>query len=227
MPEAIPSYLADLLHATSPEHAELAWQRFIAEHSRLIMSVARGVGGDYDAAMDRYAFILDHLRRANYSKLRCYTADARSKFTTWLVVVCRRLCIDQTRSRFGRARAGTNVIGLRTRRSLTQSLFSSAELEQVIAPDRDRPDFHAEQSEQHQRLEQCLDNLEPRDRLLIKLRFDDDMSAAEIGRLMKYATPFHVYRRLNRVLNDLRAAFTVAPPLARSQRPLSRPLHNR
>jgi RNA polymerase sigma factor (sigma-70 family) len=227
MPDAIPSHLADLLHASSPEAGDLAWQRFIAQHSRLIMSVARAVGGDYDAAMDRYAFILDHLRRDDFRKLRSYTLDSRCKFTTWLVVVCRRLCIDQHRSKFGRVRATTDVIELRTRRSLTQSLFSSTALEHVNAPDRERPDFIAEEADQHTRLEHCLGRLEARDRLLIKLRFEDDMSAAEIARLMDFATPFHVYRRLKAVLNDLRIALTLTPTLERRKTPDARPLNIR
>ena len=42
------------------------------------------------------------------------------------------------------------------------------------------------------------------DRLLIKLRFDDDLSAREIAGLVGLPTPFHVYRRLNALLGQLR-----------------------
>jgi hypothetical protein len=36
------------------------------------------------------------------------------------------------------------------------------------------------------------------------LRFEDGLSAQRISGLMGFPTPFHVYRRLNRVLTDLR-----------------------
>jgi DNA-directed RNA polymerase specialized sigma subunit len=42
------------------------------------------------------------------------------------------------------------------------------------------------------------------DRLLLKLRFDDGLSAPEIARLLGFPTPFHVYRRLNALYARLR-----------------------
>ena len=47
--------------------------------------------------------------------------------------------------------------------------------------------------------------LEPSDKLLLTLRFEDQRSAAEIARVVGLPTPFHVYRRLNRLLDGLRA----------------------
>jgi hypothetical protein len=41
---------------------------------------------------------------------------------------------------------------------------------------------------------------------LIKLRFDDGLSAAAIAEFMRFPTPFHVYRRLTHVLDALRRA---------------------
>jgi hypothetical protein len=37
------------------------------------------------------------------------------------------------------------------------------------------------------------------------MRFEDQRSAAEIARAMGFPTPFHVYRRLNKLLGELRA----------------------
>jgi DNA-directed RNA polymerase specialized sigma subunit len=53
-------------------------------------------------------------------------------------------------------------------------------------------------------LERAVGALEPRDRLLLRLRFDDDLSAREVADIMRFPTPFHVYRRLNKVLEILR-----------------------
>ena len=51
-----------------------------------------------------------------------------------------------------------------------------------------------------------MDELEPRDRLLLALRFDDGRSAREIAAIMRFPTPFHVYRRLTAVLEMLKAS---------------------
>lgn len=55
-------------------------------------------------------------------------------------------------------------------------------------------------------LEDALSALSARDRLLLRLRFEDDMTAQEIARLLQLPSPFHVYRRLNVVLASLRVA---------------------
>ena len=216
MAEGLPSALARLLDAGASN--EVAWQNFIGQYSRLILSVARSSDRDYDAAMERYTFVLESLRRDDFRKLRGYIADPRCKFTTWLVVVCRRLCIDYARSKYGRVRAGSDVIELRTRRSLAQSLFSTVELDQIVSPEHERPDLIAEQGELHARLAQCLGCLSAQDRLLIKLRFEDDLPAIQIMRLLRMPTPFHVYRRLNRLVADLRAALTLGPPVPAQKR---------
>jgi DNA-directed RNA polymerase specialized sigma subunit len=44
----------------------------------------------------------------------------------------------------------------------------------------------------------------PQDRLLLRLRFEGDMTAREIALLLNLPTPFHVYRRLNALLEQLR-----------------------
>ncbi|MGH2625337.1 MAG: RNA polymerase sigma factor, partial [Anaerolineales bacterium] len=55
-------------------------------------------------------------------------------------------------------------------------------------------------------VQSALAELPPRDRLLVNLRFEHDLPAREIARLMGFPTPFHVYRRLNGLLEGLRKA---------------------
>jgi RNA polymerase sigma factor (sigma-70 family) len=217
----VPSQLAELLQAGGATR-DAAWQRFIGEYSRLILSVARSLGGPYDAVMDRYAYTLDRLERDDFRKLRGYTTDPRAKFTTWLVVVCRRICMDEHRSKFGRARAGSDVIRLQARRSLSHSLASALDIDTLPATDA-LPDIELESRERSERLEHCLSLLAPGDRLLIRLRFEDDLSAAQIAKILHMATPFHVYRRLNRLLADLRTAllFGGTPAQTGASRPLN------
>ena len=53
---------------------------------------------------DGYAYLLDRLQADDFARLRAYAADGRARFSTWLVVVAQRLCIDFHRSRYGRIR---------------------------------------------------------------------------------------------------------------------------
>ena len=38
------------------------------------------------------------------------------------------------------------------------------------------------------------------------MRFEDDLPVREIAKILRYPTPFHVYRTLNALLADLRRA---------------------
>lgn len=212
MADAPPPELVGLLNATTPVAREAAWAAFVGRHSRLLLHVARSIGRDYDAAMDAYAYLLEQLRFDDCHRLRAYAADGRSKFTTWLVVVARRLCLDQLRHRYGRARGdGAERRERRVeRRRLVDLVTEGVDLDAV--PDGKAAGADAEliAAEQSRALDNTVAGLEPRDRLMLKLRFEDDLSAREIAALLGFPTPFHVYRRINALLECLRAA--LAPP---------------
>ena len=94
MAESFPPELSGLLDSRDALSKEEAWQRFVNRHSRLLLTTARETCADYDDGMERYAFLLDELKQDDFRRLRKYLADGRGKFTTWLVVVARRLCVD-------------------------------------------------------------------------------------------------------------------------------------
>lgn len=207
MADAHAPELIRLLNAPDPPTRDAAWDAFVAAHSRLLLHTARSLNRDHDAAMDGYAYILEALRENDYRRLKAYAADGRSKFSTWLVVVARRLCLDFHRQRYGRAReTGTDARETRAARR---------RLVDLVAEDLDaRPgpaaatDPHGELvgREQSAVLDAALHALPPRDRLLLALRFEEDLSAREIGEVMGFPTPFHVYRRLNTLLDSLRSS---------------------
>jgi RNA polymerase sigma factor (sigma-70 family) len=203
MADASPPELFGLLNATDPAAREAAWEAFVGVHSRLLLHVARSIGRDYDAAMDAYAYLLEQLRAGDYHRLHAYAADGRSKFTTWLVVVARRLCLDHHRRRYGRLRSDAP--------GEQQAHAARRRLQDLIAAELDltpEPTGDAQQSleagERRATLEAVLNTLTPRDRLVLKLRYEDDLSAREIAGLLGLPTPFHVYRRLNALLVELR-----------------------
>jgi len=74
----------------------------------------------------------------------------------------------------------------------------------LAAPAHGAPDALMARSELTRALSLVLEGLPPRDRLLLRLRFGEDLPAREIARLMSFPTLFHVYRRLDKVLVALR-----------------------
>ena len=187
-----------------------AWADFLKKSSDVLLRVARLMGGDDDAVMDRYAFIVDALSRDDYRRLRAY--GGKSSFETWLVVVARRLCLDEYRHRYGRAQSDSDAPVARraTRRQLSDLLGSELGLDEMIANEDPTPDVALEQREWRSTLDAALAQLDTQDRVILRLRFEDDVSVPEIARLLKLGSAFALYRRLNRILAGLRTALEAA-----------------
>jgi RNA polymerase sigma factor (sigma-70 family) len=190
---------------------EAAWAEFAQTHTRLLLHVARSVGRDYDAAMDAYAFVLEKLREEDFRRLRCYAADGRSKFTTWLVVVVRRLCLDYLRERYGRVRETTpeQVEGRQVRKRLVDLIAVHLDVGVEGIADDASVEAGLLARERADAIAAAVSALGASDQLLLKLRFEDDLSAREIARLVGLPTPFHVYRRLNLLREELRRALKI------------------
>ncbi len=173
-----------------------------------MLHAARTLGGDHDAVMDRYTFVLDALQCEDFRRLRGYVARPRGKFTTWLIVVARRLCLDEHRHRHGRLQ-GESPASLdqrRERRNLTDLVGNELELQALEASPADSPEALLRRSDLHATLAGALAALEPADRLLLRLRFDEDLSVPEIARVLGKRSPFPLYYRLDKVLSALRVA---------------------
>jgi RNA polymerase sigma factor (sigma-70 family) len=153
--------------------------------------------------MDRYAYILERLQEDDCRRLRAFRADGPARFSTWLAVVARRLCYDHHRELFGRQRGEPDVED-RQRRALGD--LSRLDGEQTLAalPAAVNLESEFESAEQLSALAAVVERLEPPDRLILQLRFTDELSALEISRIIGAPTPFHVYRRINRILAALR-----------------------
>jgi DNA-directed RNA polymerase specialized sigma24 family protein len=104
MPAETPGELSRLLEARGDLAHSEAWEAFVRKYSRLLMHVSRSLADGYDGAMDRYAHILEQLCRDDCKRLRKYAVQPQTEFTTWLVVVARRMCTDHQRGRYGRQR---------------------------------------------------------------------------------------------------------------------------
>lgn len=203
-----PAELVRLLEAPSPDSEEAAWSEFLERYSDTLLRAARRRAPDRDGAMDRYLFILQQLRSDDYRRLRQYSVNGRSKFTSWLLVVANRLCVDFARNRYGRNRGEGESDAARRARRMRRRLaeFHGEELDPGAVPNPSAPDPERQlrARELSRILDTVLAELEPRDRLLLKLRFEDEVPVREIAGMMSFPTVFHVYRRLRKLRRVLR-----------------------
>lgn len=204
----LPPELAVLLDGPDPAARDGAWARFLDRYNRLLLKAAGGYGGDYDARMDRYRHLVESLAADDFRRLRSYHHQARSSFPSWLTVVARRLCVDYDRAHHGRGgrttlRPDDAEANRRLRRRLAGGGVADLDPDLLPANTPDEASRLAE-AERHQALHAVMAELEPRDRLLLRLRFDDGRSVREIADVLEYPTVFHVYRRLHAVLGTVR-----------------------
>lgn len=209
MTGTLPAELVALLSGETAAGREKAWERFLAQASPLLLHVCRSFGGGSDAAMDRYSLVLEGLREDDFHRLRQFAPDRSARFTTWLVVVARRLCLERQRQVFGRVRgepAGEPDPEMTLRRRLALGLAADVDVAEVAASEGAQSQEGLERDERRTALERALAELPPRDQLLLQLRYEAGDTAAEIARVLGFPTPFHVYRRLRVLLATLRQA---------------------
>jgi RNA polymerase sigma factor (sigma-70 family) len=218
MADDLPPVLIRLLAPGAPPADDEPWADFVRLYSKLLLHVSRSFGGGHDAAMDRYAYLLEHLRHDDYRRLRTFVADGRSEFSTWLVIVTQRLCLDHHRHLYGRPRPLLNnrtdhEDEWETRRRLIDLV--SAEIDVATLHDGEATDPESAfcASEAHRALAAALGRLPPQDQLLIRLRFQDELPMREVAKALGLPTRFHGYRRLALVLAALRRELeSVGPP---------------
>lgn len=209
-PDAVPAELEAVLNGSAPDARDAAWSALLARHTHLLINVARGVATEHDKAMDAYAYVLERLREDDYRRLRGFVADGRSAFSTWLVVVAQRLCVDHYRRRYGRAPRGSGERAAAqeeraSRRRLLDLTAAAVDLESIVDDRELSPDAAIRAAELDCLLARGLAALPPADQLLLKLRFEDDLSAREAAEAIAMPSAFHVYRRLNGIFGRLRA----------------------
>lgn len=212
----LPRELKELLGAEDAAVRERAWRAFVERYNRILLHSVHSHADGYDDAMDRYAFVLEELHKGDFARLKRFSGDGRSRLSTWLVVVVRRLCDDYHRQRYGRLRAGDGREGRRAteRHDLRRRLVDMAASELNIALVPDGPSQNPELALRRRELEEALgaavDALDSQEQLMIKLRFYEGMAAREISDLMKLPSRFHVRRRIRSALATVRERLEAA-----------------
>jgi RNA polymerase sigma factor (sigma-70 family) len=200
----LPSELAELLAARDEAEAARAWDRFLRSYNDLLLRTARSVNRDYDAAMDAYTHVLERFRADDFARLRKFTGGESDNLSRWLVVVARRICLDLHRNRYGRTREHTPERERLARKRLVDELWEKRKPPELPDPASGNPEMDMRTAELRTALTAVIDALEPRDRLLLALRFDNELSGRRIAEILDLPTPFHAYRAVNAILGRLR-----------------------
>ena len=204
----LPFSLSSLHDSGSAAGCENVWDAFIAQYSTSVLHTCRSVATDPDAAMDAYAYVLEALREDGCRRLRAYAPHANVKFSSWLIVVTRRLALDYLRHRYGRSRSEDRhrQYEQQTRRRLENLVADAVDPDQIVDELISLPDAALRRQQLERAVRDALTRLKPSDRLLLALRFGEDRAVREIAGTLSMSSEFHVYRRLGVVLGELRAA---------------------
>jgi RNA polymerase sigma factor (sigma-70 family) len=97
-----------------------------------------------------------------------------------------------------------------SRRNLTDLVGGELGLDELLARADAAPDAELERRELRSTLDAALAQLDTEDRVILRLRFEDDVSVPEIARLLNLGSPFSLYRRLNRILASVRRTLEAA-----------------
>jgi DNA-directed RNA polymerase specialized sigma subunit len=91
-----------------------------------------------------------------------------------------------------------------SRRRLVDLIGAEVDLSSLV-DDKDRdPESIIRVTDMYAALESAMSQLSVRDRLLIKLRFEDALAMPDVAVTLGFPTRFHAYRRLREVLERLR-----------------------
>ncbi len=209
MTHPVPRQLSELLNAPHAVARNGAWDSFMGEYSKLLLRTAQRASSSHDDAMDHYAFLLEQLQEDDFRRLRGFAAGGRGKFTTWLVVVARRLCVDRHRHQYGRPQAvqdsgRADAVAQTTRRNLLDLIADELDTARLQDERSPRPDAEVLTAERRQALTAAVAELDLGDQLLLTLRFEDDISVEKIAPMVGLQSRFQAHRRLQSVLDDLR-----------------------
>jgi len=206
MDEPLPPELVQLLGAPASS-STAAWEAFLRSYSPLLLHASRHGMESYDDGMDAYAYVLDKLRADDFHKLRTFRPDSRARFSTWLVLVARRICVDWRRERYGRPTGGTAPSGdspREVRRRLIDLTTAALDLDAVIDTSAVDAEHQLRRDELYALVHEAIGELDPRDQLLLTLRFVDGLSARDIDAIQSWGGPTLVYRRIDQLKTTLR-----------------------
>ena len=186
--------IQEILQLINSRDYELAWELFLREYGNLTFQVVRHFETDADNAADCFQFVCEQLIDNSFRRLRKFKAEGPATFSTWLRAVTRNLCIDWRRKQFGRRRTSEQLPQL-------TNLDDAAN----ISDSQPNPEAHAIMLERSTLTRAALRRLESQDRLLLRLRFEEDLTLEQIAGLLHLGNAQRVDRQLKQILSRMRA----------------------
>jgi RNA polymerase sigma factor (sigma-70 family) len=250
--------VAELLKSLSSSKAQEAWEKFLDVYSPAIFRTIRLSERDEDAIADCFLSVCRGLAQNRFHRLRQFNPVGPARFSTWLRVVVRNLCVDWRRKAFGRQHRFEFVERLS---ALDQAVFQSLHLDRLsqeeallrlapnfpglsrltlaeradhilqglsprqrwllstraadgghelteaaerVADERPSPETVAINEQLRTRLRRAVERLPHGDRLLLQLRFEQEMTLQHIARLLRIGDAQRADRRIREVLERLR-----------------------
>jgi RNA polymerase sigma factor (sigma-70 family) len=155
-----------------------------------------------------YVYVLDKIMEKNYAVINAF--QGRSTFKTYLVSITNRLAIDFYRHRYGRTSTKSNPEQPSPKKNRLKTV-SAIDLENLSDEGHlDETVIQREDQEAKKRLvgivKAQLSELSPEDRLLLKMKYEDNFKISEIAEILKLDQK-KTYRKINKILSDLKEEF--------------------
>jgi RNA polymerase sigma factor (sigma-70 family) len=257
--------IARIIEQLASKEFGQAWSEFLDAYSSLIFHTVKLFERDADPVADCFLFVCERLSEKQFRRLRSFKLGGAARFSTWLRVVVRNLCLDWRRKEYGRHRVFQSIARLE---ALDQAIFhciyeqslskdeciiilranyprlTMAELEagaervrsaltnrqiwlvaarrrklqqlehepaddpqksspELIDPAPD-PESLLIMNEHREAFERALTRLTKPERLLIKLRFEQELTLQEIATLLGLKDAQTVDRRQREIIDKLR-----------------------
>jgi RNA polymerase sigma-70 factor (ECF subfamily) len=158
-----------------------AFTNLVEMYQKPVYNLCYRMLGDPESAEDaaQETFLKAYQNLARY--------DVERSFATWLLSIAAHHCIDKLR-----------------RKRFSSFSIDEDEEGQAEIPDRSAPDPETETVRQQtrERLQGCLQSLDPTDRAAVVMRYWQDSSEVEIARALKLTVPA-VKSRLHRARREL------------------------
>ena len=180
-------------------------QESINPHLKLIESICLKRFNYSEEGHECYVYVLDKLMENNYARVKAF--QGRSTFKTYLVSITTRLAIDFYRHRYGKtSKKAADDLSVPKKNPLKivplkdqEAVPDKKSLEEVVVD--------KEVNDTQQRLKALvrsqLADLSPEDRLLLKMKYEDDFKVSEIAKILKQDQK-KTYRKIHALLATFR-----------------------
>lgn len=173
-----------------------AWMLFVGTYAANLQKVIRRFAADEESRSDCFVFVCEHLRAQDCRRLSRFEQDGSARFTTWLYAVVYNLCLDWKRHQRPRLQLVP----------LDEADIDRLSMQAGNPPARDPANLAEEQIDRI-RLARALDRLPAEDRLLVRLRYEKELTLAELVGIASLRNAQAVDRRLRSIIGRLQREF--------------------